>query len=281
MPVYNAGDYLVEAIESIINQTYTDWELIAVDDNSKDNSYSILRTYAANDRRIKVFKNVSNKGVSATASFALVKAKGDFIARMDADDVAFPDRFEKQVEFLVNNPKTIIVGAQCQLINADGEFTGMKTFPLNFKQIKKMIFVTIPMQQPSVMINTNLLPKNFQWYDKKFNVAEEIELMFKLFTYGDAYNLPEVLLKYRIHGKNISLSHPKETFYMTLRARIKGIVKYGYKPTLKSVAISFIQTLAVTMLPEKWIYPIYVFARGLKQKTTPFTDKLSIAPVQA
>lgn len=281
MPVYNTGEYLAEAIESIINQTYKNWELIIVDDNSKDDSYAIARAYASWDKRIRVFRNKKNKGVAATASFALSKCRGQYIARMDADDVSMPTRFEKQVNHMLKNPDVIIVGGQCMLIDSKGKFTGYKKFPLSFEQIRKMMFFTIPIQQPSMMVNRALLPEGFVWYDKQFTVAEEVELMFKLFQYGKASNLPDMLLMYRIHGQNISLKNPKKTFYMTLRTRIKAIKHYNARPTVQGIAITGCQVVAITLLPEAWIFPIYSFFRGLKHKSESLTAPLSLDTVAA
>ena len=270
MPVYNAGDFLVQAIESILAQTYKNWELIAVDDRSSDDSYKILKAYAKKDKRIQVYRNKSRLNVAANASFALSKAKGEYSARMDADDISYPKRFEKQVCYLLKHKNVILVGSQCEIINKDNEVIGFKKFPRSFVKVKKMIFTSIPVQQPSIMINKNLLPKNFLWYDKEFSVAEEIELLFKLFQYGKVVNLSDTLLKYRIHGNNVSLKNPKHTFYLTLKARFKAIRKYSYRPTFSGLCITIIQTIAITALPMKAIFPVYRIYRGLdiKKKIT-------------
>lgn len=266
MPVYNAGTFLYQAIESIRFQSYTNWELIAVDDASTDNSYSILREFAKMDKRIKVFRNTKRINVSATAAFALKKCRGSFIARMDADDISRSDRFEKQVKFLTKNKDVVAVGAQCNLIDREGNLIGKKSFPTNYADIRKMIFWSIPLQQPSVMINTAKLPSDFVWYDKRFNVAEEVELIFKLFQYGKVCNLPQRLLQYRIHDNNVSLQHPKKTFFLTLETRIKALWKYNYRPTIGGLVVTIVQTGLVVLLPEEWIFPLYSFVRGLKDK---------------
>lgn len=283
MPVYNPGQFLAPAMESILAQTYTNWELIAVDDASTDDSYKILKIYAKNDKRIKVFKNKINVGVSKTANIALQLAKGQFIARMDSDDVMYPNRLEEQVKYLQANSDVILVGGQCLLINEDGIKIGEKRFPTNYQDLKKMIFWNIPVQQPSTMVNRILLPKDFVWYDNKFTSAEEVELLFKFFKLGKVVNLKSYLLKYRIHGKNTSLINPKETFYLTFQSRLKAIYKYGYIPSLKGIAISLAQLLIVTFLPEKAIYPIYSFIRGQKKgfAVSISTTKFEPAPLAA
>lgn len=265
MPVYNAGNFLVEAIESIQNQTYQNWELIAVDNRSTDNSWQILQESKKNDKRIKIYRHDENQGVAHTANLALTKVKGQFIARMDADDVSLPWRLEKQVAFLQTHPQAVAVGGQCELINQNNEVIGEKRFPTNHLDIKRMMFCSIPLQQPTMMVNRKLLPKNFTWYEDNQDVAEEVELLFKLFKYGQVHNLPEIVLHYRLHGKNISLQNPKRTFYLTFKSRLRAIYKHGYQPTLGGLLVTISQFFLVTLLPNKLIFPIYALTRGIKK----------------
>ena len=208
MPVYNAGLFLRESLDSVLFQTYKDWELICVDDGSTDNSLDILQEYALTDLRIKVFKNKKNLGVSATTNVAIRKCHGQYLARMDADDVMTPDRLEKQIKFLKRNQKVIVLGGQCQLINEKGEKIGQKLFPLTNTEIYQMMYEAMPIQQPTMIINLKLLPKDFSWYEIKTNTAEEVDLLFRLFKYGEFANLPDCVLGYRLHGKNLSLKNP-------------------------------------------------------------------------
>lgn len=274
MPVRNAGLFLTDAIESLINQTYKKWELIAVDDNSTDESHSILEKYSKKDVRIRVFRNKRRLGVSGTANIALQKTKGKYIARMDADDISFPRRLEKQLTYLQKNIEVIAVGGQCDVINSEGSKIGEKTFPTSNIEIKKMIFSSVPLQQPTFFINKQLLPKDFIWYDNSHETAEEIDLLFRLFQHGEVRNLKEKVLLYRIHSNNISLKDPKKTFFLTLKSRIYAIKKHGYKPTLSGIIITIAQTIIIGILPKKLIYPLYVLLRnGLKRN-----KKIQTAP---
>ncbi len=265
MPVYNAGDFLLEAVRSIQNQTYQNWELIAIDDASEDNSFPLLKKLEENDSRIKVFRNKRNLGVSKAANLAISRTKGDYIARMDADDICFPQRIEKQLSYLVKNPQTVALGTQCQLINKDGEVIGKKSFPLKFKGVKEEIFIRIPVQQPTLMVNKKRLPKDFIWYDENAETGEEVELLFRLFQIGKVENLSKVLLKYRIHGNNTSLKDPKKTFLFTFKTRASAIFKYNYRPTFLGLTISLVQFLIIGMLPSKLIYPLYALIRGFSR----------------
>lgn len=253
----------MEAINSILGQSYKNFELIVINDASTDNTTDILSSFK--DKRLKVFTNKTRLGVTKSANFAISKAKGQFIARMDADDVASPDRFEKQLKFLIKNKNVVVVGGQCQLIDANGEMIGTKTFPLTNEKIQKMIFSSVPLQQPTLMVAKSRLPKDFVWYDENYSSAEELELLFKLFEFGEVRNLNEYILKYRMHSTNTSLSNPKKTFYLTLKTRFMAISKYGYRPTFRGVMTTIMQTILISVIPGSWVYPIYSRVRGLNK----------------
>jgi len=264
MPVYNAGNFLMEAVESLQGQTYKNWELITIDDCSSDNSLEILKFFAKKDKRIRVFQNKKRKGPSATANYALSKVKGNYIARMDADDVCLFNRLEKQLRFLQKHQEVVAVGGQCDLIDKDGNKIGEKRFPTDSDRVEKMIFSSIPLQQPTLMVNCKLLPNKFTWYNSRSDVAEEVELLFKLFKYGKVRNLADIVLQYRLHGENTSLKEPKKTFFLTLKTRFMAIYKYSYRPTFMGLITSLVQLVVVGLLPKNLIYPVYVFARGIK-----------------
>jgi glycosyltransferase involved in cell wall biosynthesis len=257
MPVFNAGMYLRQSIDSILAQTYSHFEFIIVDDASTDNSLEILKEYAKKDKRITVLTNKKNLGVSMTVKKAIKKAKGTYLARMDADDISYPERLEKQVAYLSTHPHTVAVGTQCSVIDKRGKEVGEKKFPLHHNEIYKYISILIPVQQPSLMIAKNRLPKTFEYYVDGMNTAEEVELIFKLFKYGNVENLPEKLLRYRLHGENTSLKDIKKTFLLTLLSRIKAITVHGYKPPVKGIVATIIQTALVLLLPTSVTLFIY------------------------
>lgn len=278
MPVYNAGEFIVESIESILNQTYGNFEFIIVDDASTDNSYEIAKHYADRDPRITLLRNRTNQGVSITVKRAIRKAKGTYLARMDADDISHPTRLEKQVKYLMFHLQTVAVGAQCQIINEYGEVTGKKTFPLEFEKIYRYIFTFVPLQQPSLMIARTRLPKNFEFYHDGMNTAEEIELIFKLFTYGRVENMPEYLLQYRIHSHNTSFKNLRQTFYLTLISRIKSVSNYGYKPHFMDILINIMQLTVISILPQRTSLWLYRQIRNIasKKRSIPFFGKRSL-----
>lgn len=264
LPAFNAGDFLAKAIESILSQTYQNFELLIVDDGSTDNSWEILKFYQENyPQKIKTYHFLKNKGESEAANFAFSKTRGEFVARMDADDISYPQRLEKQVKHLLKNPQVIVLGSQAEVINENGELIGKKTFPKNHKQIYKQFTIFHPMLHPSCMFRRSLLPIKNYLYENKFEPNDEYYTFFKLLNYGKFANLPEILMKYRIHGRNKSLQKPKEKFINSLKVRAAAMKNLGYRPSFMAIVLMFLQVLLVGVLPEKLIVPIYMLVRGM------------------
>lgn len=264
LPVYNGNGYLSAAIESILSQTFKDFEFIIVNDGSTDDSGRTIAEYARKDRRLRVFTNKSNRGVSYSANLALSKCRGQFIARMDADDIAFPERLAKQFEYLKKNPKVIACGTQCLVINDKNEVTGLKSFPTDPEKLQQMIFYSIPMQQPSVMVNTALLPKNFTWYFDKRPYGEDVGFIFRLLQYGQIGNLPEKLLCYRDTPNSLTKRKLRATFASTILSRLQA-VREGYRPSLNAIVVNLMQGLAIYLLPRTLVLNLWSLIRGTKK----------------
>jgi glycosyltransferase involved in cell wall biosynthesis len=257
MPVHNSRSFLPEAIESILDQTFSNFEFIIFDDASDDGSWNIIKSYAKKDNRIKAFRNNSNVGVSHTMKNAVAKVRGRYVARMDADDVALPSRLQKQFDYLNDHPATLAVGGQCFVINGNGEIIGEKKFPLECQEVKSYIFKFSPIQQPTFMIAHYKLPQNFEYYQDGLDTAEEIGLIFKLFQYGKVENLQDYLLLYRIHTSNTSFKNVRRTFFLTLISRIKGVLSYKYPLAINDLIINITQLILVTILPQSLSLKIY------------------------
>lgn len=279
MPVYNAGDFLVDAIESILNQTYKNIEFIIVDDASTDTSWNILQRYAKKyPKKIKLLRNHTNMHQAVTVSRAIAEAKGTYIARMDADDISFPQRLEKQIAYLEKHNKTVAVGSQCLLINKKGQIIGEKKFPTTFEDVYRYIFQFCPIQQPTVMIAAKRLPKNFQYYAYDLSPVEDVEFIFKLFQYGRVENMPEYLHMYRIHGNNSSLKNFKKSFLLTLISRIRGVLYHGYIPTVSGILVTLMQIFAVFLLPQSVTLSLYTFMKKIMTSSMmPIFSKKTLA----
>lgn len=266
MPVHNAGKFLAPAIDSILKQTYKRIELIIVDDCSTDDSWKVIAAYKKQfPTIIKILRTKfkTNSAGNGATNFALPHAKGEFIARMDADDVSYPTRIAKQVAYLQANPLTILVGTQAMIIDKNGKITGKKSMPTTNKAIYRMYGIIHPIIHPSVMIRRSMLPDKNKIYAMKWDVNDDYYTFFSLLPYGRFANLPEYLLKYRIHGNNLSLQHPKQKFMNSVKIRIEAIKKLHYAIPFDSLVIMAIQFMIISILPERIIVPLYMGFRGM------------------
>jgi glycosyltransferase involved in cell wall biosynthesis len=266
LPVHNAEKYLVEALESLRYQTYPHFEVIAIDDASTDLSYRILRNYAKIDSRFHVYQNKTNLKIANTLNFGLTKAKGHYIARMDADDISLPNRFQKQLSFLMRHPGVVVVGGQCLTIDKDSRLTGKKLFPTSHIDIHELMYTANALQHPSIMINRTLLPKSFSWYNPSLTPAEDLDLYFRLGKFGLFANLHSTVLMYRQHSDSETFRNPKHTFRVTQKVRELAVSKHGYKPKLKSRIIAGIQSMVLSVIPSSLIFPLYTLVRSTKIK---------------
>lgn len=273
MPVHNAQAYLAEAIASIVDQTYSNVELLIIDDASTDTSLKIARQFAKKYPKIvksyQTPKQTNSAGNGAT-NYGLQFAKGEFIARMDADDVALPERIATQVEYMIAHPNVILCGSQAEVIDGKGKHTGVKSLPLSHAEIYDQYGVIHPIIHPTVMIRRSLLPDPDKIYQMKWDVNDDYYTFFTLLQYGEFVNLPQLLLKYRIHGSNLSLNNPKQKFFNSVKIRIEAISKLGYKISPKALGIMIAQVIIVSLIPERVIVPLYMMIRGI---TTPSNTK--------
>jgi glycosyltransferase involved in cell wall biosynthesis len=266
MPVFNAAAFLDQSISSILNQTFSNFEFIIVDDASTDNSWKIIKSYAKKDSRIIAIKNKINLGVSLTSNIAISQSSGKFLARMDADDISFSDRLKKQLDFLQKNKSIVAAGGQCIVIDGQNNVIGHKNFPTEPNKLKDMIFWAIPMQQPSMMVNLTKLPKNFTWYQPNQSSAEEINLMFRFMQYGHIANVADNLLFYRHLDTSLSHKNPKATFKLTVKSRLNAI-QLGFRPSFTAIVLNLMQLIVVGLIPNYLINEIWYRIRGIKKST--------------
>lgn len=195
LPVYNGAPYLKEALDSILGQTFQDFELIAINDGSKDESLEILQ--ACRDPRL-VIVDQKNHGLAATLNIGIGMAKGDFIARQDQDDISRPDRFARQILFLEQNPESFAVGTWAEIIGLSGEPMGFHKHPVRAVDIRFFLNFNNPFVHSSVMFRKSVL-QTLGGYstDKLRQPPEDFELFSRLARVGNLANLPEVLHLYR------------------------------------------------------------------------------------
>ncbi|MCS2889647.1 glycosyltransferase [Parabacteroides faecis] len=207
MPTYNVGKYIEEAVQSILNQTFLDFEFIIVDDGSTDHTPEILRSFS--DPRIRLLFNEKNEGNYPARNRGCRLAKGKYIAVMDADDVAMPERLEKQVGFMETNPDILACGTAYRLLGQNKIIVQ----PIKWDEIRYVLLMTYCMLHPTMIIRSEIMTK-INFYKEESICAEDYDLTLRLAINGRIVNLPDVLLNRRLRDDQISSIHmQKQNMY--------------------------------------------------------------------
>jgi len=228
MPVYNGQQYVAEAIESILNQTYKNFELLIIDDGSSDNSEQIIKGF--NDSRIVFIKNETNKGLIYTLNRGVGLANGTYIARMDADDISHTERFEKQLLEFQNDEKLVICGSFIKMFGSGTE-RFIDYMPVSNAQILSSIFFSCPFAHPSVMLKKQALLQLNEIYREEYKHSEDYDLWSRLVFVGNSKNIPEFLLNYRVHDKQVSKVFEEHKYQSVAKIQHNILKQFNITPS--------------------------------------------------
>lgn len=201
LPVFNTEAFLRESVESILSQTFTDFEVIAINDGSTDRSKEILMSFS--DSRLKIIDNDGNRGLINTLNRGIALAKGTYIARMDADDIASPDRLAQQWLYLNENPSVALLGGFAELIDSNNKSFMLCQVPQSHDEIVSKIFSANCFVHPSVMFRANVVRDLGGYRDEALH-AEDYDLWLRIIEHYKVANLPAILVRYRIHPNQVS-----------------------------------------------------------------------------
>jgi glycosyltransferase involved in cell wall biosynthesis len=203
MAVYNAQRYLAEAMDSVLAQSFGDFEFLIIDDGSTDRTTQILRDYAAKDDRIRLIVR-ENKGQTPSLNEAVELARCELLARMDADDICLPHRFAKQVEFMQSHPQVVLLGGAYAMIDGAGRLLTMIEPPRDNATLQEhALSGRTPICHPLAMMRKSAVLKA-GGYDPQFQVAQDLDLWLKLGEIGELACVPDLLVKYRQHDQSLS-----------------------------------------------------------------------------
>lgn len=252
MSVYNGERYLPLAIESVLKQTFKDFEFIIVDDGSTDRSLEIIRKYEKNDSRIRVLVQ-ENHGLAAALNNGIAMAKGKYIARMDDDDISLPNRFELQYGFMESHPEIIASGGAAEIINQWGDAFGIRRHCTTHDEIdfSNIAYGNPAMCHPTALIRTDSL-KKVGCYTPGMRYAQDLDLWLRLGEVGKLANLTDIVLLYRSHDKSATGEHRNEQveFVKTIlaEARRRRNIPNGLfpEPSTEKVVMSEVMVLLET-----------------------------------
>lgn len=224
MSVYNGTPYLRTSVESILSQTFTDFELIIIDDGSTDSTWKILTEYADRDERVNLLKNEENIGLTKSLNKGLRLAKGEYIARQDADDVSFPDRFQLQTRFLDNYLEVGAIGTAAEVIDEQGMSLRRSYVLIEHESIQACLLVNNYncLYHSSMMVRRSLM-RALGGYREELRYAQDYDLWLRLSQFTRVENLPDILICVRRSATNITKKHRQEQLLSAFAISLKAV----------------------------------------------------------
>jgi glycosyltransferase involved in cell wall biosynthesis len=236
LPVYNGEKYLVECLDSILTQTFQDFELICIDDGSKDKTKEILLDYSIKDERVRVVSR-QNMGLIYSLNEGIKLSRFDYVARMDADDICEPNRLEAQFDYM-NRHNIDVLGAYYKIIDENGDHIGNRKPPSVGFILKSLLVFGSPFGHPTVMLNKKRIGSDL-FYDSNFPSAEDYELWLRLSSDYKFGTVDKFLLRYRVIDSSISRTRKDEQ----LTSRVKALKKHLFNPSVEEKELSlFVQS---------------------------------------
>jgi glycosyltransferase involved in cell wall biosynthesis len=265
MATYNGSHFVAAAVDSILSQTFKNFEFIIIDDGSHDNTVDILSSY--DDPRIRIIQNDKNRGTSYSRNLGISQAKGFYVASMDQDDISHPDRLQKQLTFMEENPRVGICGTWARTFGARQEIIKA---PIGKNLIKASLFFDCPFIHPSIIFRRELLVSKNIYYNNV--VAEDYDLWVRLMDTCEFYNLPEALIDYRIHPGQITYfskekvsisameirhSQASRLLATTLSERQRYCMEILFNPAFKSALKIDLVLFVVVLIRKNRLLHIY------------------------
>jgi len=262
MPTYNIATFLGKAIESILSQSFKDFEFIIVDDGSTDESSRVLAEYAEKDHRIRNIKNEQNKGIVYSLNRGLKECRGEYVARMDGDDIALRGRLEKQIAVMEADPHTVVLGAALSYIDKNGKEVGV----VRRCAFNKSLIAQNPLLHPTVVFRRAVLEQHGLCYLEKYRYAEDYFLWLQLSRLGKIDALDDIVLEYRLSNSATRMRHLKGVLLATLRVKKDGVFSLRIRPTIGDVLRFFLEGFLL-FFPSRLVRYLYlrmIFGKNLK-----------------
>ena len=260
IPAYNAAKFLSDAIESILKQTFQDFEVIVIDDCSTDDTWKVIKSFAKKDSRIRPYQNKQNLGIAGNRNKGVSLAKGKYLVWQDADDISLSMRLEKQFRFMEKHSEVGIVGGYIKLFR--GSITlGIREYPLHDSSLRQCIFRYSPIAQPAAMVRLEALHK-VGAYNLKYPPAEDIDMTFRIGEYYKLANIPEIVVRYRESDTSATFTRLRKMELSTLEIRHKHSKSVKYKMTIGDRIYNFAHYISVWCIPPKLKIRLFNFWRN-------------------
>ena len=260
MPNYNCESYLPEAIESILNQSFTDFEFIIIDDGSTDNSWKIIQSYAKKDKRIVAVKNNKNLGISWNRNKLLSLAKWKYILWQDSDDISIQDRIEKQYNFMVSHPYVWICWGWLKFFDEIWN-TSKRLYRETDDEVRKTIFRYSPVPLPWSMMLLSVIQEVWG-FQKWLNVAEDLDLSFRIWRKHKFANIKDIVLKYRENWNSATFKNLRRMELETIKIRWKNHKTKYYEMSVSDKVYNILQYISIYIIPSKMKIKLFNLIRN-------------------
>lgn len=262
IPAYNAERYIADAIESVLNQSYQIFELIIIDDCSKDGTWEIIQDFKKRDKRIRAYRNKENLGIGGNRNKGIKLAKGEYIAWQDSDDISLPTRLKLQVDYLVEHEDVGAVGGWIEFFGM-GIKPSVRKYNEHDTQLRRTIFRYNPIAQPAAMFRAKCY-ETLGLYHISYTVTEDLEMLFRLGTRYEFANVQSIVLRYRQDANSLTRKNLKKMEKTTLQLRFKYARDNAYGPTLGDYIYNIAQYISMFVLPAKVKIQLFNFLRNAK-----------------
>ena len=246
IPTYNSELYIKDTLESILNQTYKNLEIIIIDDASTDSTLKIVKKYK--DKRIKIYINNKNLGIAKNMNKGIRLSNGKYLAIMDADDWSYPYRIEEQVQLMEENPKVVLCSGYMDICNENLEFQNTRTYPITDKEIRKAIVTYDPISHPASMWRMSELLKT-TLYNDNFPICRDYDLIVRISEFGEYQNIPKPLIKYRVRKDSETGKRIRQTQWYSFYLQMKAHFEYHFPMTLGDKMFLLGRLIATIILP--------------------------------
>lgn len=253
--------YLSQAMSSVLDDAPADIELIAIDDGSTDETMAVLERFAAADPRVIVLQHERSEGLAACLNECARRARGEYLIRMDADDVSLPGRIEAQLDFLDAHPEVGVVGGWIEFMDVEGAYMRTRVYPASDEELRRIMLRVSPFAHPATALRKSCFDA-VGGYDETMIAAHDLDLWFKLSRVTRFANLQRPVLRYRVHHYSMTANLLFRTQRNSIWFRLRAILRHGYRPS--ALDLLFIAGEIVTLLlplPVRWKFALFEWVR--------------------
>ncbi len=251
IPTYNSVDFVEDTVRSIMNQTYTNIEIVIVDDASTDGTIKILEKLSKEDKRIKLSQNKKNLGITDNMNNGILKCTGKYIAILDGDDWAYPYRIEEQVKLMEKDEKVVLCSGYMDICDENLNIKTTRTYPLKDKDIRRAMVKYDPISHPSSMWRTDTLLKT-NLYSKNFPICRDYDLIVRISEFGKYENVPKPLIKYRVRKNSETGKRIRQTQLYSFYIQMKAVFEHDFKFTFTDGIFLILRLIVTAILPPSF-----------------------------